>query len=89
MCMYKKMEGFAIVTGSARGLGAAMIVQLAREGYDVVINYTSEKSAPIAEALAQRVREEFGVGAVTVRADVSEYEQCRKIVDAGIAPHRH
>ena len=83
--MYKKMEGFAIVTGSARGLGAAMILQLAREGYDVVINYTSEKSQPLADALAQRVKEEFGVGAITVRADVSEYEQCKKIVDAGVA----
>ena len=35
----RKLPGCAIVTGGARGLGEAMVLELASEGYDVVINY--------------------------------------------------
>ena len=82
---HNKIEGFALVTGGARGLGAAMILQLAREGYDVVINYVSEKSTPTAQTLAERVESEFGVRAMIYRADVSEYDNCRAMVDAAVA----
>lgn len=82
--LFNKIDGFAIVTGGARGLGEAMVLQLASEGYDVVINHVSDRSAPIAQAVADRCRDEFGVGAVTVQADVADYAQCKKIVDAGV-----
>lgn len=78
-----RIPGYAIVTGGARGLGEAMVVELASEGYDVVINYVTESSAKKAENLAERVRKDYGVRAVTVRADVSSYDECRKIVDTG------
>ena len=78
-----KIPGYAIVTGGARGLGEAMVRELASEGYDVVINYVTDKSAPKAEQLASEVRNKYGVGAITVQADVSSYEECRKIVDKG------
>ena len=40
----KKLEGFAIVTGSSRGLGREMVLRCAADGHDVVVNYTSDKS---------------------------------------------
>ena len=76
-------KGFAIVTGSARGLGVGMVLQLAEEGYDVVINYTSSSSAPLAEAVAEKARG-FGVGAIVVQGSVEDYDQCEKIVQAGV-----
>ena len=82
--MYKKIDGFAVVTGGARGLGAAMITQLAREGYDVVINYVSDRSGGIAQDLADKVKKEYGVGAIIFQGDVSSYETCRAMFDAGI-----
>ena len=40
------MSKVALVTGSARGIGAAIIEELASAGYDCVINYlTSERDA--------------------------------------------
>lgn len=83
--LYNKIEGFAIVTGGSRGLGAAMAEELAREGYDVVINYVSDKSTPKAQALCEKLECEFGVGAIAVQANVAKYEECKKIVDAGVA----
>lgn len=82
--MYKKMEGFAIVTGSSRGLGAGMAKQLAKEGYDVVINYVSEHSKEKAEAVAAECREKYGVGTVVFRGDVSDYAICKEMVEAGV-----
>lgn len=68
----------AIVTGSATGLGAAVALQLADKGCNVVINYTkSEKEAK--ETLA--ACEAKGVEALLAQGDVSEDADCRRIVD--------
>jgi len=81
---HNKIEGFALVTGGARGLGEAMVIQLAREGYDVVINHVSERSSEAARALAERVEKEFGVRAMTYRCDVAKYENCKAMFDAAV-----
>ena len=60
-------KGTVLVTGASRGIGAACVRLLARDGYDVAINYT--RSADAADALAQEVRA-AGRQAVTVKADV-------------------
>lgn len=82
--MSKNMKGFAIVTGGSRGLGAAMVRQLAREGYDVVINYVSDRSGAIASALAEEVKKEYGVGAITYQGDISSYQNCKNMVEKGV-----
>ena len=60
-------KGTVLVTGASRGIGAACVRLLARDGYDVAINYA--RSADAADALAQEVRA-AGRQAVTVKADV-------------------
>ena len=48
----------ALVTGASKGIGAAIAVDLAREGYHVWLNYRSDKAG--AEAVADRIRREGG-----------------------------
>jgi len=79
-----KMDGFAIVTGASRGLGANFAWRLASEGYDVVINYTSESSLEKSEALREDIEKTFGTRAVVLRADTSDYAQCEAMVEKAV-----
>ena len=64
----------ALVTGGSRGIGAAIVRRLARDGLAVAINYAS--SAAQAEALADEIRQAGG-RATAVRADVSKPDDVR------------
>ncbi len=71
----------AVVTGSARGIGAAIAQRLAADGAAVVVNYS--KSAKEAESVADRIRK--AGGRVTVlKADVSDAAQTKSLVDRTI-----
>ena len=59
----------AIVTGSSKGIGAAVAERLARDGFTVAINYASGTEP--AEALAAKIKAAGG-RAIAVQADVSD-----------------
>ena len=59
----------AVVTGSSKGIGAAVAQRLARDGLAVVVNYAS--GAEQADALAVKIRDAGGQ-AIAARADVSD-----------------
>ena len=62
-------EGCALVTGSARGIGAASATALAAEGWPVAVNYRSDAEG--AEAVVEAIREAGG-RAETIQADVRD-----------------
>ena len=65
----KQFEGrSAIVTGGTRGIGKAIVLELARRGANVAFNYS--KSADEAEKLKAEV-EELGVKALSAQCDVA------------------
>ncbi|KAK4939468.1 hypothetical protein LTR10_020274 [Elasticomyces elasticus] len=79
----KLLQGkLAIVTGSSRGIGAAVICNLAAKGCSVVINYTSDSSASKAATLASRLEASYGTVAITVQADMGEPSGPASIVAA-------
>lgn len=64
----------ALVTGASRGIGEAIAIRLAEEGAHVAINYTSDRSRPLAENVKAQV-EAHGVKAIVVQADVGSKQQ--------------
>ncbi len=68
----------AVVTGGARGIGAAICRKLASLGADIAIaaRQPNEQTA----ALEQELTEQFGVRAKTYPCDVSDAEQCKAAV---------
>jgi 3-oxoacyl-[acyl-carrier protein] reductase len=71
-----------IVTGSSRGVGAATVKLLAKNGYNVVVNYSqSEKEAREVQAACKSL----GAETLLCKADVSEDGDCRRMVDEAIA----
>ncbi len=70
------MSKTAIVTGSGRGIGAAIAKRLAKDGFDVVIN---ELSAEAGEQTAEECRA-LGVKAGVYACDVSDYARCEEMV---------
>ncbi|MEP7137386.1 MAG: SDR family oxidoreductase [Chloroflexota bacterium] len=68
-----KLSGMvALVTGSGRNIGRAIILEMAREGANVVVNAKANRSE--AEAVAKEAHA-LGVRAIVTLADVSEKSQ--------------
>ena len=61
----------ALITGGSRGIGAACAVALARDGYNVIVNYlhSDEKAARLAESIGGRA----------VKCDVADHEAVERM----------
>ena len=74
------MAKTAIVTGSGQGIGAAIALRLAKEGYNVAVHCrTPESCAQKGEPVAEQCRS-FGVEAQCFAADVSDFAACETLV---------
>ena len=69
----------ALITGSSRGIGAAIALAFAKEGANVAINYNTNRDA--ADKVAQACRD-LGVKAEAYQADITDFSQCAAIADA-------
>ena len=71
------MKQVALITGSSRGIGRAVALELSLAGYAVCINYIQSHEA--AEALAAQLRGE-GREAIAIQADVADSHVVNEMV---------
>ena len=78
MLFFFLMQHTALITGAAKGIGKAIAIQLAEDGYNIVVNYnTSRKEA---EELSTRIQKDYGVRCLAMQRDVSDEQAVDKMV---------
>ena len=71
----------ALITGAAKGIGKAVALAFAKEGYNIIINYNGSKEAALK---TQQEIEALGVKTLVVQADVSNEDQVKTMVEKSI-----
>jgi glucose 1-dehydrogenase len=71
----------AIVTGGNSGIGQAIVLELARQGANVVIDYVTHPEAT--QALERRIAE-LGDQSLGVKADVSKLADLKRLIAAAV-----
>jgi 3-oxoacyl-[acyl-carrier protein] reductase len=77
----KLLEGkVSIVTGAARGIGAAIALKLAEQGSDVAFTYVSDSSKEKAAGLALQLQS-LGVQAKAYKSNAGVFAECEALVN--------
>ena len=67
----------AFITGGSRGIGAEIALRLAREGYDIWLNYLSSHDAA---AIAKNEIEAIGRNCLLLPFDISDEDQVESVI---------
>ncbi len=78
------MNRTILVTGASKGIGRAIAIRLAKNGFHIVVHYGSDQAG--AEETLQAVKAEGSQGHL-LSFDISNRDQCRDILEAEIATH--
>ena len=71
------MAKTAVITGATKGLGKQIALELAKDGFEIVINYRTEN-----DSLAQMVEEiNKTTKAYTFKADISNVDEAKALID--------
>ncbi|HUU80478.1 MAG TPA: 3-oxoacyl-ACP reductase family protein [Acidobacteriota bacterium] len=77
----KLKDKIALVTGSSRGVGRAVALGFAKQGANVVVNYTSNENA--ANEVVEIIQS-MGGKAIAVKADVAQKAEAENLVNSAI-----
>ena len=80
------MNKVAFITGATRGIGRQIAITLAKEGFDIAINYRKENEDLIQ---TKKMVEDQKVKCFTVQGDVSSFEDSERMVKDIIEEFNH
>ena len=72
------MGKVVLITGGAKGIGRAIALELAKNQYDIVINYLTSNQE--AECLKEHIIQQYYVRCLALKADVSKEDQVEKMI---------
>lgn len=81
MLMSRGVKKVAIVSGSGRGIGRAIVIRLAKDGFRVVVNYKRHDEEG---EETMRLIKEVGGEAIMVKSDVATAEGAKVLVDEAV-----
>lgn len=82
-----KTIGAALITGSAKRIGAQMALNLAKKGYDIVISYCGSKHD--AEILSEKITTTYAVKCEIVQCDLQDQSQAKELLRFSIQKFPH
>lgn len=71
-----------LITGASRGIGRSIAIEFAKNNYNIIVNYMNSKDKAL--ELEEEIRDKYGVDCLLVKADVSNEEDVKKMIDLSI-----
>jgi len=72
------MNKVVLITGGAKGIGKAIALELAKNNYDIVINYLTSKEEAL--QLKEKIINTYGVRCLAIKADVSLEDEVDQMI---------